>query len=83
MKSIGYSRDATRSLQRMPNNVSRLIRSKIEQYAKDPASPSNNVLKLQNRLGHRLRIGDWRVIFTESATSVEIVAIRPRSSAYE
>jgi mRNA interferase RelE/StbE len=82
MKSIGYSREATRSLQRMPNNVSRLIRSKIEQYAKDPASLSN-VLKLQNRLGYRLRIGDWRVIFTESATPVEIVAIRPRSSAYE
>jgi mRNA interferase RelE/StbE len=67
----------------MPNNMSRLVRSKIEQYARDPASLTNNVLKLQNRLGYRLRIGDWRVIFTESAASVEIVAIRPRSSAYE
>jgi mRNA interferase RelE/StbE len=73
----------------MPTNISplirskMLIRSKIEQYADDPASLANNVLKLQNRPGYRLRIGDWRVIFIESATKVEIVAIRPRGGAYE
>jgi mRNA interferase RelE/StbE len=84
MKSIDYSREAIRSLQRMPTNISPLIRSKIEQYADDPASLANNVLKLQNRPGYRLRLGgDWRVIFIESATKVEIVAIRPRGGAYE
>jgi mRNA interferase RelE/StbE len=83
MKSIDYSREAIRSLQRMPTNISPLIRSKIEQYADDPASLANNVLKLQNRPGYRLRLGDWRVIFIESARKVEIVAIRPRGGAYE
>jgi mRNA interferase RelE/StbE len=83
MRSIGYSRDAAKSLGRLPGNVSRLIRSKIEQYAEDPGSLANNVLKLQNRPGYRLRVGDWRVIFRESAEAIEIIAIRPRGNAYD
>jgi mRNA interferase RelE/StbE len=83
MRSIGYSRDAIRALRKLPTNVSRLIRTKIEQYAEDPASLANNVVKLQNRPGYRLRVGDWRVIFTEGADVLEIIAIRPRGSAYD
>ena len=43
MKKIVYSRDAVKTLARMPTNTARLIRSKITQYAGDPASLANNV----------------------------------------
>lgn len=67
----------------MPVNVAALVRSKIEQYASDPTSLANNVVKLQGRPGYRLRIGDWRVIFSLSDSVLDVRAIRPRGSAYD
>ena len=67
----------------MPANTSRLIRAKVEQYAAEPDSLANNVKALQGRAGHyRLRVGDWRVIFSESAQIIAIKSIAPRGSAY-
>jgi len=43
MKSITYSRDSLKTLSRMPVDTARFIRSKIEQYAAEPASLANNV----------------------------------------
>jgi len=43
MMDISYSRSAQKALQRMPANVSRLIVSKVNQYAADPLGLANNV----------------------------------------
>ncbi len=68
----------------MPANVSALVRSKIEQYAADPASLANNVKALKGELGvFRLRVGDWRVLFTEDGEVIAIIRIAPRGAAYE
>jgi mRNA interferase RelE/StbE len=83
MKQIVYTRVARRILEKMPANTARLIRSKIEQYAADPASLANNVLKLQGREGFRLRVGDWRVIFDEDGRILHILKVAPRSGAYD
>jgi len=84
MKQIAYSRDAIKTLTRMPANTSRQIRSKIEQYATDPESLSNNVKALKGRDGHfRLRVGDWRIIFSEDGTVIAIIRIAPRGLAYD
>src|SRR3546814_10011788 len=65
VKPIVYTRSAIRSLGRMPVSKARLIRSKIEQYAADPASLANNVKALKGRDAIRLRVGDWRVIMED------------------
>lgn len=84
MKEIAYSKDALRTLRKMPTNVASLIRSKIEQYAADPASLSNNVTALKGEPGaYRLRVQDWRVIFSEDGAVVSIIRIAPRGSAYD
>lgn len=84
MKATTYSRDAIKSLTRMPANTARLIRSKIEQYAADPASLANNVKTLKNSEGAlRLRVGDWRVVFTGSGEVIAIIRIASRGGAYE
>lgn len=83
MKQIIYTRVARRSLERIPANTARLIRSKIEQYAADSASLANNVLKLQGREGFRLRVGDWRVIFDEDGRILQILQVAPRGGAYD
>ena len=84
MMQIVYSREALRSLSRMPINVSRLIRSKIEQYAAEPSSQANNVKALKGYAGvYRLRVGDWRIIFTETGKIIAIIKVAARGEAYD
>ena len=84
MKQISYSRQATKTLIKMPVNTAKLIRSKIEQYAAAPTSLANNIKALKGGEGlFRLRVGDWRVIFTEDGRILEIIRIAPRGGAYE
>jgi len=79
MKQIAYSRDAIKTLKRMPDNTASLIRSKIEQYASDPASLANNVKALKGTAGaFRLRVGDWRALFTEDGRVISIIKVAPR-----
>jgi mRNA interferase RelE/StbE len=47
----------------MPKGAAKLVREKLERVAADPYAQHNNVTKLQNRTGFRLRVGAWRVIY--------------------
>ena len=84
MRRIAYSKDAIKTLRRMPANVSALIVSKIDQFAIDPASLGNNLKPLRGRPGDfRLRVGDWRVVMTENGEIIAVIKIGPRGSVYE
>ena len=83
MKQISYTKAAIRALRRMPANTAKLIRSKIEAYASDPASQANNVTALKGREGIRLRVGDWRVIMDDQGNVLAVLEIGPRGSIYE
>jgi len=83
MKTVAYTKGALKTLRGMPANVATLVTSKIDQYASHPSVLANQVTKLQGRSGYRLRVGDWRVIFTEDGTAVSIVTIGPRGSIYK
>jgi mRNA interferase RelE/StbE len=83
VKQITIRKAAQKALRRMPRNQRELIMSKIETYASDPASLANNVLKLTDRPGYRLRVGDWRIIFRESEMAIDVVVIGPRGSVYD
>ena len=81
---IRYTRAAAKALTRMPTNTAQLIRGKIRQYAADPASLANNVKKLQGcEDEYRLRVGDWRVIFSQDGVILDVLKVRPRGSVYE
>lgn len=82
-RSINYSRDAERTLRRIDQATARRIRGKLTQYAEDPESLANNVKQLQGIGGlRRLRVGEWRVIFTETLVVVAVIKVAPRGSAY-
>lgn len=79
MFSIEYSKAARKALKTMPRNTARLVMEKIEALEADPMAPNNNVKKLTNHPGYRLRVGDWRVVYTihEQALLIAIVRIAP------
>ncbi|QPC43994.1 type II toxin-antitoxin system RelE/ParE family toxin [Kaustia mangrovi] len=83
MMKITYSKDAVRYLNRMPANRKRQIIAKMDQYAADPAALANNVKPLKGGLGYRLRVGNYRVIFTVSEDTVRVLEVGPRGSIYE
>ena len=83
MKEVRYSRAAAKVLTRRTAKLRKRIMTKIAQYAADPASQAANVTALKGRTGKRLRIGDWRVIFDETETTIEVLKIGPRGSVYE
>jgi len=83
MKQISYTKAAIKEVRRMPVNTAVLIRSKIEAYALDPASQSNNVKSLKGREGIRLRVGDWRVIMDDQGNVLAILDIGPRGGSYD
>jgi len=83
MKQVNYSRNALKALRRIPVNEANRIREKINQYAATPAALARSVVKLQGREGYRLRVGDWRVIFAEDGTVIDILDVAPRGGIYD
>jgi DNA-binding XRE family transcriptional regulator/mRNA-degrading endonuclease RelE of RelBE toxin-antitoxin system len=77
VKAIIYSSTATRALRRHANKA-KLIRSKIEQYAANPAAQARNVIALVGVKGSRLRVQDFRILFTETADTITVHDIGPR-----
>ncbi len=85
MFSIEYSKEACKGLKAMPRNTARLLMEKIEALAADPMAPNNNIRKLTNHPGYRLRVGDWRVIYVvyEQTLLIAVVRIAPRGEVYQ
>ena len=84
MKAVEYSRDATKTLLRMDRATAQRIRSKVAQLATEPDSLANNVQALRGGDGLlRLRVGDWRVIYTEDIRVLLVVKVAPRGAAYD
>ncbi|MGU3666546.1 type II toxin-antitoxin system RelE family toxin [Methylobacterium sp. A49B] len=83
-KALVFTRAAARSLSRLPKDAEDLIREKLRLYARDPGSLANNVKALKGdgkRL--RLRVGDWRAIFTIEPDRIIVHAVGPRGSIYD
>lgn len=85
MYSVVFTKQAVRTLRRMPKNIANLIREKIDTIAVDPYAPHNNVTKLVGRPGYRLRVDDWRVIYEvqDEQLVMLVIKIGPRGEVYE
>ena len=82
MKTVLYTKAALRSLQAHSNRAKQ-IRTKIEQYATNPAALTRNVIQLTGSSAKRLRIAGFRVLFTETETTITILDLGPRGKIYE
>jgi len=80
VKTIAWTHDARRQLRGLPPHVRADIESKIERFARTGAG---NIKRLAGRPGARLQVGDWRVIFVETTTTVEVRAVGNRQDIYK
>ena len=65
---------------RKHRNMAKRIADKLATNAENPASLANQVTDLRGRLVNRLRVGDFRVLFEETATEIIVSDIGPRGS---
>jgi mRNA interferase RelE/StbE len=72
---------AARALRRHANRAD-MISDEIRQYAADPLSLANNVKVLAGADALRLRVGDFRILFTETNDTITILDIGPRGEIY-
>jgi mRNA interferase RelE/StbE len=79
VKTIRYANDALRALRKHRTQAA-FITAKIERYAETGAG---DVAKLVGQPASRLRAGDYRVIFQETATEISVLAIGARGEIYD
>lgn len=76
MYEVRYQKHAGRRLRRMPRSIAQRIRAMIDKIAAAPYGSHSNVTRLRGvSRGFRIRVGDWRVIYSlDDERSVLLVA---------
>ena len=71
-------------MRRMPRNTALNIAQKIKQLAQNPLAMAN-VKKLSNHPGYRLRVGDWRVVYTlnDKELLIHVISVKTRGEVYK
>ena len=83
MREIQYHPRALKALARHRADATRLI-AKIIAYAANPEAQANNIKRLKGMPSlYRLRVGDYRIIFTQTESRMVVIKVEPRGSAYD
>ena len=83
-REVVYSREAQKSPDHMDAASNARIREKADLLAHDPDALSNNVMRLKGTEGlWRLRVGDWRVVYSETLVVLRIIRVAPRGGVYD
>jgi len=82
MKHVVYTADAAKDLRRHGNMAKRVMKA-ISDYAADQKAHANKVLPLSGINAKRMRVGEFRVIFEETAAQITVTKVGPRGGVYE
>lgn len=84
MYRIEYSHTAAKALRKAPASVAGRVMSAIEELARDPYEMAG-VKKLTAREGYRLRVGDWRILYTvhNDILTIHILDVGNRKEVYQ
>ena len=80
MKTVSVTSRAISQLAKLPAADRKAILAKVRRYAETGAG---NVTRLQGRPEFRLRQGNYRAIFEETAATITVVGIGHRRDIYE
>ena len=82
MFQITYSAQARKALRKMQPKKARRILDAMARLAENPDRHDLDVKRLAGREGFRLRVGDWRVIYTKDGAVLAVERIGPRGGIY-
>jgi mRNA interferase RelE/StbE len=79
MKQIVWTEPAEADVRRLDRPIAMQVFYALDRFAK---SGEGDVKTLEGRDECRLRIGDYRLLFISTASSIEVRHVRHRSEAY-
>jgi len=84
MYELKFSKQVVKVLRKLPKNVKQHIEQKLQQLAKNPFDMAH-VKALTNLNAYRLRVGDWRIIYTveEACLEIWIIKLASRGEVYK
>ncbi len=82
MKTVRYTAEALKDLKRHGNMAERIGKA-LAGVASESGAHANNVTQLVGSPLYRLRVGDFRVIFSATESEIMVVKVAPRGSAYD
>ena len=82
MRRVRYTPDTLRSLKRHGNMAGRVMRA-MREYADGTGAHGNNIRALRGSSALRLRVGDYRVVFSETQDEIVVTGLGPRWNIYD
>ena len=79
VKAVVYTRSAVKALAKLPANRRERLIAKLK---RDAETGEGDIKRLVGEDGARMRVGDDRIIFEESATAITVVALGHRRDIY-
>lgn len=81
MYAIQWKEHALRDIENLETSIARRIVKKVEELSENPFS--KDIKRLKGSNDFRLRIGDYRVIFSISGAEIQILKVGHRKNIYE
>ncbi len=83
MHELIIKSSAEKAMERIPHNVYLAVKKRIQDLREEPRPRGTK--KLSDGITWRIRVGDYRVIYTidDHEKSIRIVAVKHRQSAYD
>ena len=85
MFKVLYMKAARKRMLGLPQKLAKNIRTRIRALALDPLARNPNLKRLQASSSYRLRVGDWRVLYSLDAKTktLTVEGVEPRGGAYQ
>ena len=83
MIKITYTPAALKDLKKLGHVAAAKVTDKLVTYAEKPEALANQVKKLKGVDAMRLRVGDYRVIFTEQGVVLNVLRVGHRREIYD
>jgi len=80
MYNIGWKEHALQDLKKLEYSISKRIIKKVEELSENPFS--KDIKKLKGSDDFRLRVGDYRVIFSIEKNIIQILKVGHRKNIY-
>jgi len=81
MYNIEWKEHALQNIQKFESSITRRIIKKVEELSKDPFS--KDIKRLKGSQDFRLRVGDYRVIFSIQKETMIILKVGHRKNIYD
>jgi mRNA interferase RelE/StbE len=83
VRTIVWTHEAAGQFLALSTEVQDRIEAKIDQLAMNPSALANQIKPLKGVRALRLRVGDYRVIFTDEGMILMILKVGHRRDVYE